>query len=286
MNIITLISRKRWSKRLFKRWLPPIHSAKLKDGFEIYYNPLDMQGPSFHFSYDLDRGFYNYEQEDRDFLLSLCEEQTVLYDVGANIGLFSLYAAKTRPDIIIHAFEPDPETYHCLELSKQNNQLNQLTLHPFGLGLEQASLPLYQHHSNDGGHSLIPPENAHQDQAQTVMIKSLDDCLQAKLMPPPQVIKIDVEGFEADCLMGMQHTILNHRPSLMVECLNASLNESHQLYKIFREFEAQGARFYSSHKHHTLNLKELAQLAQSQLVQGKTHDNYFILFNVPKKLTA
>jgi FkbM family methyltransferase len=278
MNFITLISRRRWSKRLFQRWLPPINSANLHDGFKIFYNPRDMQGPSFHFSYDLDRGFYNYEQADRKFLLDLCPPNSVLYDVGANIGLFSLYAAKTRNDLTIHAFEPDPEVYRCLELSIKSNNLDHIQLHAFGLGEQDNILPLYQHHTNDGGHTLVAPAQDELMQSKSVVIKSLDSCLELKLFAPPDVIKIDVEGFEADCLKGMSKTIFKHRPSLMVECLNTNLVNKSELQSLFKQYQDNGAHFYSSQTQKIMNLDELIELAAIRLNAGKDHDNYFALF--------
>jgi FkbM family methyltransferase len=278
MNIVTLISRRRWSKRLFGHWLPLISSSKLKDGFEIFFNPRDMHGPSFHFSYDLERGFNNYEQSDRDFFQTLCPNEAVVFDVGANIGLFSLFLARTRPDLNVHAFEPDATTFACLEKSVQANHLGKLRLHHFGLGEIDEILDLHHHQKNDGGHSLIPTDEMQPEGAQKVQVKNLDLCLERGELPVPQAIKIDVEGFELSCLKGMLSTIQKYKPALMVECLNKNLRPDHELYELFNSLQEDGAVFRTTTTREPLDLQALELHALERLKQGHGHDNYFVTF--------
>ena len=123
-------SRRRWLKRIFMPLLDDSAVIKLNDfNLDICFNPKDLTGPSFHLAYDLDKGFKNYEEIDKKEILNNLPSSGVFVDIGANIGLFSLFIAKQRADITSYAFEPEPLNFKNLEKSKILNKLELSLIH-------------------------------------------------------------------------------------------------------------------------------------------------------------
>ena len=85
-----------------------------------------MRGPSFHFAYGLEKGFNNYEETAKNKLLSFLPEKGVFYDIGANIGMYSVYFVLHKPDLQLYSFEPETEAFLCLEssLSKTGSNIH------------------------------------------------------------------------------------------------------------------------------------------------------------------
>ena len=61
-------------------------------------------------------------------------DDAVVFDVGANIGVFSVVLARMKPNIHIHAFEPVPPIYEVLEHNATQLGEDRITVHPYGVG--------------------------------------------------------------------------------------------------------------------------------------------------------
>lgn len=135
-----------------------------------------------------------------NYLQSLDASDTV-WDVGANLGTYSLLAASTGATAI--AFEPGPRARtQLVENAQLNNATDQIDATPYALS------------DYDGTGKLLPAERSgirqlapNGDHGDTVPVRrgdSLD-------LPQPDVVKIDVEGAELSVLDGLQETLANAR---------------------------------------------------------------------------
>ncbi len=68
------------------------------------------------------------------YAFNLSDKSPVFYDLGANIGMATLFFKWRYPSATIHAFEPDPETYKLLELNITGNHLSSVYLHNIAIG--------------------------------------------------------------------------------------------------------------------------------------------------------
>ena len=132
-----------------------------------------------------------------EFCKNEIKKGDTVVDVGANIGLFTLFFSKlvgTTGRVI--AFEPDPENFDVLKKNIELNEITNVTLIQKGVSNKNESVKLYKS-SVSGGHSLIKNEWAKEyTNIQTV---TLDDYFRGKEI---DMIKIDTEGFELEVIEG------------------------------------------------------------------------------------
>jgi FkbM family methyltransferase len=150
-------------------------------------------------------------------LIDGLSEGTVLYDVGASIGLFSLYAALQRR-CRIFAFEAEAQNYATLELNHYLNRdrlaeplttFNVAIADAIGIGR------IYTHVHGAGEHGKVLDHAIAQDtrqgfdvaHVQTVLKMPLDRLVAECGLPPPQMLKIDVDGAEGVVLAGAVTTL-------------------------------------------------------------------------------
>ena len=169
----------------------------------------------------------SYELAVQQVLQERLKEGSVFYDVGANIGFYSLLAARQRAQVF--AFEPDVQNAESLE--------RHVRLNSFGAKIEIIRVAVF---STSGFVTLEPADstkghgNAHvgpniENSHPTVKVPctTLDDFTREHLVP--DTIKIDVEGAESNVLKGAEKLFTQSRPHLICEVhdpANASFVEA------------------------------------------------------------
>ena len=153
-----------------------------------------------------------------------CGPADVLYDVGANVGIYAVTLAAGGPDRRVVAFEPSPPAVVCLRANVARNRLaDRVEIHAYGLGDEHGTRPFYV--------STAPELSGFDRESATrwgatvgdrpnVPVRRLDDLSLA----PPDVIKLDVEGGGPAVLRGGHETLERHRPTLVVETHTTGLD--------------------------------------------------------------
>jgi len=137
-------------------------------------------------------------------IIKSIDESTVFYDIGANIGFYTIFAAQIITSGRVIAFEPNPYTAHRLEANLSRNNQSATILN---MALSDAT----------GTTALRTPELHGQAQltttedapSQSVSVEQYqgDKVIEEHDLPIPTVIKIDVEGHEAHVLRGLAETI-------------------------------------------------------------------------------
>jgi FkbM family methyltransferase len=144
------------------------------------------------------------------FLLSMARElvqpNRIVWDIGANVGLFSFAAAALGAQVV--AVEPDPWLASLIHRSALMNKLP-VTVLPAAVSDRQG---IWQLHTPDEGRSSNSLRRG--SAGQTVIAVTLDSLLD--YFAAPQVLKIDVEGMEVSVLAGAQR-VLQARPSILCE---------------------------------------------------------------------
>jgi len=162
--------------------------------------------------------FGAYEVAELDMLLRLLQNRMTIFDIGANVGWYSLNIAKAFPESRILAFEPIPPTFAYL---KQNLALNQISnVQPFNIGLSDRQDTLTFHFHPEGSGSASSADLMGTGTAQKIQcpVQRLDDFV-AETKQHVDFIKCDVEGAELFVFSGGIETIRRCTPIIFTEML-------------------------------------------------------------------
>ncbi len=148
-----------------------------------------------------------WEPEVTRFIRNSLPRGGVFIDAGANIGYFPVAVADLLgPDGQVFAFEPNPKLFRIL---RENFRINPIrgACHCHALGRSDYTSQLWVNEQSSGGGYLTKSPSGEEAglglSPQTVSVRSLDSFD----MPPANVMKIDVEGFEPEVLAGARETI-------------------------------------------------------------------------------
>jgi len=223
-RFITAIARRRWLKRIIHPLLPSMSSLKIGDKGSCFYCAKDFTGPSFYVMFDGEKAFYQYEKINKDSIESFLGDEKVFFDIGANIGLFSLYFKLIYPELIVHAFEPESINHTCLQESIKSFSMKNFHLNKIGLSDVSGSAQLYIDKMNMGGAS-VNQAGADRELAE-IKLSTLDDYVTNNNIQRIDVIKIDVEGIEEKIIKGGMNSLRRFKPVIIFECMHAELNEN------------------------------------------------------------
>ncbi|MDQ6829798.1 MAG: FkbM family methyltransferase [Gemmatimonadota bacterium] len=169
------------------------------------------------------------ETSETRFLSQLPLTGKVVYDVGAFEGLLTLFFARTAKRVI--SWEPNPRNYErCLE-NVRLNALTNVQLNNRGISDQAGVIELTYDPLMPGagsGQTAIATQivsSVKSVQSVSVSVLPLDLDLVEHDFPPPDLIKIDIEGMEYPALLGMRETLRQHRPELFIEMHGATLSE-------------------------------------------------------------
>ena len=165
-------------------------------------------------------GYDDYERSTIALWAQLVDRARTVFDVGANIGLYTLLAAaRLQGRGAVHAFEPNNEVFAWLTRNAERNRLDNAHLSQIALSnLDgQASFFIPKNRAWTNG-SLI---EGFTDRADTVGIETMrvDTYCQKHGIGNVDLIKIDVEGAELKVLSGMGELLHKWKPDLICEVL-------------------------------------------------------------------
>ena len=134
-------------------------------------------------------------------------DRDVFFDVGANIGLYALYAAKLRPSCRVFAFEPESTNFSRLCGNIARNDASNVTPCPFPLHDQEGFQWFHVYGSQPGSalHSVGGPSGFHKEPAtmlQGALCATLDALVARHGFPAPSLLKLDVDGNEEKILTG------------------------------------------------------------------------------------
>lgn len=140
-----------------------------------------------------------YEARFETAVISALRPGDVIWDIGANVGLYSVkFAERVGPDGQVVAFEPSPVNFERMRAAIAGH--GNITGHNLGLGEVSATMAFQQGSDDLGATSRVieaGPENGI-----TVHIRTGAQLIDDHVAPAPTILKIDVEGYEGEVLAG------------------------------------------------------------------------------------
>jgi FkbM family methyltransferase len=168
----------------------------------------------------------DYDRVNNALIRNFVHPGNVCFDVGANIGVYSAVLARAvGPEGHVHAFEPVPHIRQKLQRNLGLNGFDWVTVNDVGLGDTNAELPMHQVKEGTfrAGTSSFVRNTTIQEmgdelfQVRPAQIITMDDYVQRNNIKRLNFIKIDVEGFELNVLLGGKETLSNLKPKIIME---------------------------------------------------------------------
>ena len=200
----------RLARRLFGVGLDE-KDVSIKSGQGHSYILPNLRGAlAFHLLID---GIY--EVDEIDFIINQLPIGGVLADVGANVGVYTIPAAqKVGPSGRILAFEASPRIFPYLQRNLELNAItNVLPLNSAVFHCDGESLPFYDPPTENFGMGAL----AEQFDVEPVYVPAftLDTMLRENGIEQVDVMKVDVEGFEASVFEGARELLTGANPPII-----------------------------------------------------------------------
>jgi FkbM family methyltransferase len=197
-------------------------------GFDLLINPAIDNGVEHSLYY-----FGTYEKGTLNFIKTHLTEGQIFFDIGANIGLMSIFASYcVGKSGKVYAFEANPETAKLLKYNIELNNISNINIVDKAAGNNTGKITIYNHWTgNRGGATLIKPDKETESfEVDLIKIDTVDEYLSINI----GMMKIDVEGFEMDVLKGLEKILRkDNPPKLIVECSADRNNNYDSVYEIY-----------------------------------------------------
>ena len=150
---------------------------------------------------------------------SILKPGMILFDVGANIGQYTLLASKILgPTGSVHSFEPSPTTYAWLARNVNLNDAQNVHLNRLGLSDNDKTVTLYLSTPENQGATSMRQQYNFSGRTAAVCCVIMDGYMAQHNIPRVDAMKVDVEGAELEVLRGAERALTgSHRLSVILE---------------------------------------------------------------------
>jgi FkbM family methyltransferase len=157
-----------------------------------------------------------YEKGTTRVLTKLAKEGMNIVDIGANVGYYTLLAAKrVGSHGKVYAFEPEPRNFELLMENIRLNSYENVIATQRAVSNESGTASLFLSPRCSGAHSLVSTRDPGNETI-AVGTVTLDEFFEREGWPAIQVIKMDIEGWEMEALDGMHKLIIRNSPLTIV----------------------------------------------------------------------
>jgi len=176
-----------------------------------------------------------YERDKQDVVARLVRRGMTVYDIGAQAGFYSLAFSRLVGDGHVYAFEPLAENCANLLYHLRINRTKNVTVFQMAVSDTCGIVDFQIAESNAMGSITDEPS------AYRVYAVALDTCIEGGVLPPPDLVKMDVEGGESRVLRGAVRLLSQPRPIWLValhgqqqkqECWQILHDHGYSIYRL------------------------------------------------------
>ena len=219
----------------------PLRVANLKYGaIKMPCDLSEMLQRQFYFF-----GTYFVEEDILDCWRDAANGAKIIFDVGANSGIYSLAALAIEPDAIIHAFEPTPEIAARLRETAKLNGLKQLHVHELAVSSANGHAILRRCRGDMGtneGMNFIDANLVGPGLVQVSTVR-LDQFCKRLGIGHIDLLKLDIQGHEHLALKGAEHLIRDGRVGTIFMELNWGAGAACGAFESINRLEEAGYSF-------------------------------------------
>jgi FkbM family methyltransferase len=158
-----------------------------------------------------------YEKNDTRMIYDLIENNFTVFDIGANIGWYSIGIAKHKKNIHVYSFEPIPKIFENLQSNLKLNKSKNIKIFNHGFYNEHKNLIFYYYPDASGYSSNTPFPGKKNFEMIKCKLTLLDSFIKKNKISNIDFIKCDVEGAELFVFQGGLTTIEQFKPIVISE---------------------------------------------------------------------
>lgn len=167
-------------------------------------------------------GCQAHEPETLRLFCRMVKGAKVFLDIGCNIGIYSLAAARLNPNLLICSFEPVPEIFEQFARNLALNRMaGRIRAERLAVSDKCGQAKMYVSKGTISSSSLNPSFREHQGEL-TVETVTVDEYLRINDIPDPDLVKIDVETQEPMVLEGMRGVLSRGKTEIICEVLDGA----------------------------------------------------------------
>jgi len=186
----------------------------------------------YHYGYELENSIFwsgvsgDLEKMSLQLWIKLCKNAEIIFDIGANTGLYSLIAKTVNPAAKVFSFEPVNRVYEKLIQNCELNNFQDIVCKQIAVSNYDGEAtiydPLTEHiYSVTVNKDLNPPQTeSYEVKVPTIKLSTF---ISSENIRKLDLMKIDVETHEPEVLEGMEKYLNDHRPTLLIEILNEQI---------------------------------------------------------------
>lgn len=147
-------------------------------------------------------------------ITKLIKQGDIVYDIGANIGYYSIIASNlVKNSGKVFSFEPEPTNFRLLKFNLKKNRCSNVICEPIAVSDGPSETYLYLSEDNLGGHSIYKSDLKRKRlRVPQINIDKYPSAFSGKI----DFVKIDTQGAEYKILSGMKDVILHNRDIIKV----------------------------------------------------------------------
>jgi len=186
-------------------------------GRKLTYNPNTDIGATLFFC-------GAFEKKELELCSNYIKKDSIIIDIGANIGLHSIYFSQFASEGLVISFEPARDTFNML----LRNILDSDNILPINAGVsDRTNIADFYVASDNAYSSLKDTKRKDIVKRQRILCFKLDDLFEKLQLERIDFIKIDVEGLEQNVLQGMRGVIDTYQPIIFCEIYKGTNSNEH-----------------------------------------------------------
>lgn len=169
----------------------------------------------------------SYQIEEGD----IADDATVI-DIGAHIGVFSVFAAKRGGNVAVYAFDPDPANYALLlDNVEMNKSIGKVHTFRMAVSGRKGKRRLVRSRASLARHSLFDNRYLNQGETQDIIeveCTTLYDIFAENSIERCDVLKLDCEGAEYEILLNTDDSVLSRIRKITLEYHDGVVDQNHE----------------------------------------------------------
>lgn len=200
--------------------------------FKLKCNPTSFVAKKLYWD-----GMSGFESSVSVMFMTLARQSRVFFDVGANIGYYSLLAASLNSALKIYSFEPVPAPFRYLSDSVALNEFHNITPVEVAISDQDGETTFYlsrnpkfasfisDHLTSTGSLDKGQGHRTHLIDEVQVKTQTLDHFVEEQEVPGVDLMKLDTEATEHLVLAGAQNILKKHKPTVFCEVLSGKVED-------------------------------------------------------------